>query len=80
MKALGYEIKAYEIGYSKNPHFTKEHFVSCGKGKRAKASAIKMANEMWYTGKYEAVFVDAYNDEEIVDDECVNIPTDMKGE
>lgn len=75
MKALGYEIKAYEKGYNETGDFRKEHFIGCGTGKRAKAKAIKQANEMWYTGKYEAVFVDAYNDEEIVDDECVNIPT-----
>lgn len=75
MKALAFEIKAYEKGYSKDGDFRKEHFISCGKGKRAKAKAVEKANEMWYTGKYEAVFVDAYNDEEIIDNECVNIPT-----
>lgn len=64
-----YEINAYEPGVYEG---TKIRF---GSGKRAKAKAIKQANEMWYTGKYEAVFVDALNDEEIVDCECVNIPT-----
>lgn len=70
-----YEIKAYEKGYSQTGDWRKEHHIGCGSGKRAKAKAIKQANEMWYTGKYEAVFVDAYNDEEYVDEECVNIPT-----
>ena len=73
---ITYEIKAYEKGYSTQPTNHKMvHEIPCGSGKRAKARAIKTANEMWYTGKYEAVFVDAYNEEEIEDSECVNIPT-----
>ena len=71
-----YEIKAYEKGFNENPtNWRLEHHIPCGFGKRAKAKAIKQANEMWYTGKYDAVFVDAYNEEEYVDSECVNIPT-----
>ncbi len=66
---LYYEINAYEPGVYEG---TK---ISVGSGKRAKQKAIQKANEMWYSGKYEAVFVDALNDEEIVDDECVSIPT-----
>jgi len=76
--SIKYEIKAYEKGYTESTSPTKwkmEHNIGCGSGKRAKAKAIKQANEMWYTGKYEAVFVDAYNNEEIIDNECVNIPT-----
>ena len=66
-----YEVKAYPKGSNGN---NGEEFLF-GSGKRAKTKAIAKGNELWYTGKYEAVFVDALNDEEIVDDECVNIPT-----
>lgn len=75
---ISYEIKAYENGYleSKSPTKWKmEHCIGCGTGKKAKSKAIQQANEMWNTGKFEAVFVDAYNNEEIVDSECVNIPS-----
>lgn len=68
MRELSYEINAFEHGASEGIK------ILCGRGKRAKAKACERANEMWYTGKYEAVFVDALNDEEIIDDECVNIP------
>jgi hypothetical protein len=67
-----YEIKAYKVGSSGNGADEWQF----GSGKRAKTKAVKKANELWYTGKYEAVFVDAYNDEEFVDDECVSIPTE----
>ena len=65
-----YEIKAYKVG--SNGNGAEEYLF--GSGKREKAKAVKKANELWYTGKYEAVFVDALNECEIVDDECVNIP------
>lgn len=68
---IRYEVKAYTQGSNGNDADEWQF----GSGKIEKAKAIKKANELWYTGKYEAVFVDAYNDEEIVDDECVNIPT-----
>ena len=74
MQALSYEIKAYPNQKLQNDYF-EPTYIGCGVGKRGKAKAIKLANEMWRTGKYEAVFVDAYNDEEIVDEECVDIPT-----
>lgn len=66
-----YEIKAYPLGSNGNG----AEEWQFGSGKRAKAKAISKGNELWNTGKYEAVFVDAYNDEEIIDDECVTIPT-----
>ena len=66
-----YEVKAYPQGSNGN----NPDEWQFGSGKRAKAKAITKGNELWATAKYEAVFVDAYNDEEIVDDECVNIPT-----
>lgn len=65
-----YEIKAYPQGSNGN-NADEWQF---GSGKRAKAKAIAKGNELWATGKYEAVFVDAYNDEEIIDDECVVMP------
>jgi hypothetical protein len=75
MRAIMYEINAYEKGYSETGDFRKAQCIPCGRGKKGKDKAVKRANEMWHTGKYEAVFVDAHNDEEIVDNECVNIPT-----
>ena len=66
-----YEIKAYLNGSNGN----NGEIYYFGSGKREKQKAIKKGNELWATGKYEAVFVDALNDEEIVDDECVSIPT-----
>lgn len=78
MRVLAYEINAYEKGYSESKSPTKwkmEHHIPCGRGKKAKEKAIKQANEMWYSGQYEAVFVDALNGNEIIDWECVNIPT-----
>lgn len=64
-----YEVKAYPMGSNGN---NGEEW-QFGAGKRAKAKAIEKGKELLSTGKYEAVFVDAYNDEEIVDDECVTI-------
>ena len=75
MKALAYEIKAYEVGYTETNNYHLAHCITIGKGKKAKEKAIKLGNEMCATGKYEAIFVDAYNDQEIEDTECVNIPT-----
>lgn len=64
-----YEIKAYPIGSNGNGADEWQF----GSGKRAKEKAITKGKELKATGKYEAVFVDAHNDEEIVDDECVTI-------
>lgn len=68
-----YEVKAYPKGSNGN---NGEEYLF-GSGKRAKAKAIAKGNDLWHSGKYEAVFVDALNDEEIVDEECVNIPTNQ---
>lgn len=70
MSKINYEIKAYPMG--SNGNGADEWYI--GTGKRAKAKAIAKAQLLWDTGKYEAVFVDAYNDEEIIDDECVSMP------
>ena len=64
---IGYEIKAYKVGSNGNNPI----LLSCGGGKRGKAKAEKKAIELLATNEYEAVFVDAYNDEEIVDSECM---------
>lgn len=67
MKALNYEIKAYKNGSNGN----NPREIYCGVGKRGRAKAEKKAVELLATNEYEAVFVDAYNDEEIVDDACM---------
>lgn len=67
MKALGYEIKAYKSSYE----YGEPLIMPCGVGKRGRAKAEKKAVELLATGEYEAVFVDAYNDEEIVDEACM---------
>ena len=64
-----YDVNAYPLGSGGNNGESWQF----GAGKRAKAKAVAKGKELWETGKYEAVFVDAYNDEEIVDDECVTI-------
>lgn len=71
MKAVRiyYEVHAYPIGSNGNGA-TERQF---GSGKNAKAAAIAKGEELWNTGEYEAVFVNAHNDEEVVDDECVTI-------
>lgn len=65
-----YEIKAYPKGSNGNG----ANEWQFGSGQRAKNKAVTKGKELAKTGKYEAVFVDAYNDEEIVDDECITIP------
>lgn len=70
MKALSYEIKAYPIGHETAGYIDPE-YIGCGIGKRGKAKAIEKAQEMWQTGKYIGIYIDAYNDEEIVDDACI---------
>lgn len=67
MKALGYEIKAFKSSFE----YGDPLMIPCGVGKRGKEKAEKKAVELLATGEYEAVFVDAYNDEEIVDSECL---------
>ena len=66
MKALGYEIKAYKDGSNGNDPI----MIGCGVGERGRSKAEKKAVELLATGEYEAVFVDAYNDEELVDEAC----------
>ena len=64
-----YEIHAYPMGSNGN----NPDEWQFGSGKRAKAKAIAKGKELHTTGKYEAIFVDAHNGVEIVDDECVTI-------
>ena len=64
---IWYEINAYKH------NDTEQYKIPFGTGKRAKAQAIKKGQELKATGEYESVFVDALNECEIVDDECVTI-------
>ena len=67
MKALGYEIKAIKSNYE----YGEPLLIPCGVGKRGRAKAEKKAVELLATSEYEAVFVDAYNDEQIVYEACM---------
>jgi hypothetical protein len=66
---IWYEIKAYKNGSNGN----NPDEWQFGTGKRAKAQAIKKGQELKATGEYEAIFVDALNECEIIDDECTTI-------
>ena len=60
-----YEVKAYKKGT------TEAEFAFWGSGKGSKKEAVTIARRLIDSGKYEAVFVDAYNDDEYIDSECV---------